>query len=220
MTSKIKISIPEPCHENWLEMSPSQKGRFCSNCQKNVIDFTKASDREIVLAYNENENLCGRFNNYQLNRDLIITKEKKSLWVIAAASVIAFLGLGNQSAKAQEKPKIEQTDNKQSNSDSATKTNSDKEIKQYNGVVYDDTKMPFPAVNISIKGTKNITQTNFDGEFSIKAKKGDILIFSSIGFNDIEIKLKSNSKLIVKMDQPTLMGDVNIIKSAEEYIEF
>ncbi|MEN2399906.1 carboxypeptidase-like regulatory domain-containing protein [Flavobacterium sp. MC2016-06] len=197
MAHKIRISIPEPCHENWLEMSPSQKGRFCSNCQKNVIDFTKASDREIVLAYNENENLCGRFNNYQLNRDLIIPKEKKSLWVIAAASVIAFLGLGNQSAKAQGKPRIEQTDNKQSNS--ATKVNSDNEIKEFSGVVYDEQKTPLPSTNVIIKGTKNTTQTNFDGTFSIKAKKGDILVFSFLDYNQIEFTITNKTNIEINL---------------------
>lgn len=90
MNHKIKISIPEPCHENWFEMSPTEKGKFCASCQKEVVDFTKASDREVVLAYNGNKHLCGRFNVSQLERSLIIPKEKKSIWMIAAASVIAF----------------------------------------------------------------------------------------------------------------------------------
>ncbi|MEP7095663.1 MAG: hypothetical protein ABI793_16490, partial [Flavobacterium sp.] len=77
MVHKIKISIPEPCHENWLEMTPTEKGRFCGNCQKNVIDFTKSSDREILLAYNKTENICGQFKVSQLQREISIPKEKK-----------------------------------------------------------------------------------------------------------------------------------------------
>jgi hypothetical protein len=219
MTPKIRISIPEPCHENWLEMSPSQKGRFCSNCQKNVIDFTKASDREIVLAYNENENLCGRFNSFQLNRDLIIPKEKKSLWVIAVATVIAFLDLGNQSAKAQGKPRIEQTDTKQLND--SLDTSSDKEIKEYEGIVYDREKIPLPGVSIRIKGSKTIAQTNFDGKFSIKAKKGNILVFLYVGFDNTEFKLKNNTKIsIIMKGEQMLQGFVIIKQPEDEYIEF
>ena len=29
MNSQIKISIPEPCHEDWNKMVLNEKGRFC-----------------------------------------------------------------------------------------------------------------------------------------------------------------------------------------------
>lgn len=65
----------------------------------------------------------------------------------------------------------------------------------------------FPFVNILIKGTAKGTQTDFDGKFSIKAKKGDKLVFSYVGFDNYEleigekiseyfIKLKSNAVLL------------------------
>ncbi|MCS4303419.1 hypothetical protein [Chryseobacterium sp. BIGb0232] len=63
------LYIPEPCSENWESMSPQEKGRFCSVCSKCVIDFTQKSPHEIehILTEKENEKVCGRFYNHQLN---------------------------------------------------------------------------------------------------------------------------------------------------------
>ena len=203
MIHKIKISIPEPCHEKWSEMTPTEKGRFCSNCQKNVVDFTKSSDREILLEYNRNENLCGQFRASQLDRTLILPKEKKSIWMIAAASIIAFLGLGTQSATAQGNPRIEQTDQKQLND--SINTESPKKTK-YSGIVYDENNIPLPGASIVINGTKIGTQSNFNGEFSIEAQKEDVLKISYIGFETIELKLNDPYKISITM----LTGDVEL----------
>ena len=64
-----KISIPKPCHENWGSMTPYEKGRFCSLCQKTVVDFTGKPKPEIVdyLLANADKNVCGRFGNEQLD---------------------------------------------------------------------------------------------------------------------------------------------------------
>lgn len=203
MIHKIKISIPKPCHEKWSEMTPTEKGRFCSNCQKNVVDFTKSSDREILLEYNRNENLCGQFRASQLDRTLILPKEKKSIWMIAAASIIAFLGLGTQSATAQGNVRIEQTDQKQLND--SINTEYPKKTK-YSGIVYDENNIPLPGASIVINGTKIGTQSNFNGEFSIEAQKGDVLKISYIGFETIELKLNDPSKISITM----LTGDVEL----------
>lgn len=67
----MKITIPAPCHENWNSMTPDEKGRFCSVCSKTVRDFTDSSDREVLKAFARPEdNICGRFNESQLNRNL------------------------------------------------------------------------------------------------------------------------------------------------------
>ena len=52
------------------------------------------------------------------------------------------------------------------------------------GIVTDETNLPLPAVNVMIKGTSQRTQTNFNGEFSLQAEKGDQLVFSFIGFEN------------------------------------
>ncbi|WP_289658344.1 carboxypeptidase-like regulatory domain-containing protein [Flavobacterium panacagri] len=206
MNHKIKISIPEPCHENWKEMSHAEKGKFCSVCQQNVIDFTKSSDKEIIAAYNKNS--CGRFRLSQVERGYIFPKEKKSIWVIAAATFIALLGLGNHTARAQGRPRIEQTTNQQ---------DSKNPIVEYIGTIYDtETNMPVPGVEVNVKGTRTFVTTDFNGEFTIKGKKRDVLICKSIGYETREFRLRKKHKIIIKLTHVPTPGVIIISKIKSE----
>jgi len=49
------------------------------------------------------------------------------------------------------------------------------------GVVVDNANLPLPGVTVLVRGTSNGTQTDYDGKFSIKAKKGETLVFQYIG---------------------------------------
>lgn len=62
------INIPEPCSENWNEMTPSDKGAFCKKCAFDVYDFTNKSGDEIreVLTLNIGSRVCGHINKAQL----------------------------------------------------------------------------------------------------------------------------------------------------------
>jgi hypothetical protein len=63
------LNIPTPCHENWDEMTPSEKGRFCNQCSKTVVDFSKMSDKEVIqLITDTNSRICGHVNVKQLDR--------------------------------------------------------------------------------------------------------------------------------------------------------
>lgn len=66
----MKININKPCPENWDMMSLAEKGRFCDVCSKNVHDFTMSSDEEMISEIFKNKNICGKFNEEQLNRNL------------------------------------------------------------------------------------------------------------------------------------------------------
>ena len=66
------------------------------------------------------------------------------------------------------------------------------------GTVSDDTGMPLPGVSVLIKGTKNGTQSDFDGKYTIKAKPNDILVFSYVGMSSSE-KSASSTTLNVKL---------------------
>ncbi|SDG58042.1 TonB-linked outer membrane protein, SusC/RagA family [Pedobacter terrae] len=55
------------------------------------------------------------------------------------------------------------------------------------GHVTDEKKLGIPGVSVLIKGTNTGTVTNQEGDFSIKANDGDVLVFSSIGYVNKEI---------------------------------
>lgn len=194
MVHKIKISIPEPCHENWLEMTSTDKGRFCSSCQKNVIDFTKSSDREILLSFNETQKLCGRFKISQLDRNIIIPKEKKSVWLIVAASMITFLGLGNQTAKAQGNVRIEQTDKKSIPTNILIHSDNT-EIEIEGKIFLDETNPNFEEVNILLYDKNQMFHPNADGSFFIKANKNDRVSISKAGYVNYNITVSRSINL-------------------------
>jgi TonB-linked SusC/RagA family outer membrane protein len=53
-----------------------------------------------------------------------------------------------------------------------------------------------PGVSILIRGTTNGTETDFDGKYSINAKTGDVLVFSYLGYNEIQKEVTKSSNII------------------------
>ena len=54
------------------------------------------------------------------------------------------------------------------------------------GTVTDESGMPLPGVNVLIKGTTRGVQTDFDGNYSIEASQGEVLVFSYLGMKTAE----------------------------------
>lgn len=50
------------------------------------------------------------------------------------------------------------------------------------GTVIDESGLPLPGVNVIIEGTNRGTQTDFDGNYSISASTGEVIIFSYVGY--------------------------------------
>jgi len=81
MSKPIQLQIPTPCHESWSDMKKTDCGRFCSSCQKEVVDFSLMSDSEIFSYFtNAKDNTCGRFSTDQLNRNISKPRERKLGW--------------------------------------------------------------------------------------------------------------------------------------------
>ncbi|WP_157505911.1 hypothetical protein [Flavobacterium chungangense] len=154
------------------------------------------------MAFNENDKLCGRFNNSQINRNLVIPKEKKSIWVIAAASIIAFLGLGTQTIKAQGKIRIEQNDKKPIETN-ISMDNKKEEIEIEGKIFLGETNPNFEEVNIVLYD--KIFHPDADGRFCIKVNKNDRISISKAGYIDYFITvLKPINLGAIELDTPTI----------------
>ncbi|MGB0891587.1 MAG: MG2 domain-containing protein, partial [Flavobacteriaceae bacterium] len=73
------------------------------------------------------------------------------------------------------------------------------------GTVKDDSGV-LPGVSVTIKGTSFGTETDFDGQFSIKVKNTDVLVFSFLGMKTKEITTKDYTSLNI-----TLKEDANVL---------
>ncbi|MCB0474435.1 MAG: SusC/RagA family TonB-linked outer membrane protein [Flavobacteriaceae bacterium] len=75
------------------------------------------------------------------------------------------------------------------------------------GTVKDDTG-PLPGVSILIKGTTKGAETDFDGNYSISAKTGDILVFSFVGMATQEITVGTSNTINVLMKTDNILEEV------------
>ena len=78
------------------------------------------------------------------------------------------------------------------------------------GTVKDKTGEPIIGANILVKGTTNGTITDFDGNFQLNAKQGDIIVFSFIGYQSQEQKAALKMNVTLK-DDTELLDEVVVI---------
>lgn len=217
---KYKIQIPKPCNENWNEMTPTQKGMFCSNCKKEVINYEYYSNFQLAKTISTSDGICGRFTIEQLDFELE-TNKNNYFQRIGLAFGFTSLLISTPIFSQTQKPKIEVNDKKETE---LTKVDTLNGTIEFSGTIYEKTRnaqqkfdsIPLPGVNVIQKNTKNGVQTNLEGEFKINIPIIDfennvILIFSFIGMENKEINIfRTNRNLKIEMIQgpQVLMGEV------------
>lgn len=65
------------------------------------------------------------------------------------------------------------------------------------GTITDENGLPLPGVNIIVKGTTTGVQSDFDGNYSIEAAQGDVLVFSFVGLETAEYTVANNDVIDV-----------------------
>ncbi|MDM1065077.1 carboxypeptidase-like regulatory domain-containing protein [Myroides odoratimimus] len=199
VTMKYRIEIPEPCHEDWDKMAPQDKGRHCAVCDKVVVDFSKASKRDIINYIKKEGKICGRIPRQYIGTDLEEEKIRKSFGLNGmVATMVNLLALTTIStAVAQEKPKVEFVcqDTKTSTPlptlvQNETKNENTRVIK---GKAYEG-GLELPGVSIIIKGTYIGTQSNLAGEYELVIpekynNKRLTIVASFVGMNDVKVRV-------------------------------
>ncbi len=73
------------------------------------------------------------------------------------------------------------------------------QVSTITGTVTSDKEGVLESVTVRVKGTSTVTKTDAKGNFSIKASKGQTLLFSSVSFADYEVVIKDNKAINVNL---------------------
>ncbi|MGN6531872.1 MAG: SusC/RagA family TonB-linked outer membrane protein [Ginsengibacter sp.] len=69
------------------------------------------------------------------------------------------------------------------------------------GKVIDNNGNPITGVSVEVKGTNKGTSTNSNGIYSIEASKGDVLVFTSVGFETRIITVGNDNTINVQLNE-------------------
>lgn len=67
------------------------------------------------------------------------------------------------------------------------------------GAVLSSGNEPLPNATITIKGTQRSAVSDNQGQFSIKASKGEILVITSVGYLSREFKVGENASIRITL---------------------
>ncbi|MGY0391622.1 SusC/RagA family TonB-linked outer membrane protein [Bizionia sp. KMM 8389] len=84
---------------------------------------------------------------------------------------------------------------------------------QVSGTVTEEgSSFPLPGVNVIIKGSTNGTATDFDGNYQLQVNKGDILVFSYVGYESQEIPYSDTSTInVVLLEDAAQLEEIVLI---------
>ncbi|MGB2435794.1 MAG: SusC/RagA family TonB-linked outer membrane protein, partial [Flavobacteriaceae bacterium] len=82
--------------------------------------------------------------------------------------------------------------------------------KTITGTVNDENGLPLPGVTVIIEGTTQGVATDFEGNFTINAQAGEILIISYVGYADQQITIDNQDNYTITM-VPSSLEEVIVI---------
>ena len=76
------------------------------------------------------------------------------------------------------------------------------------GTVSDTEGLPLPGATVVVQGTSIGVTSDFDGNYSISASQGDVLVFSYVGYSSQSIEVGSSSVVNVALQSSTQLDEV------------
>ncbi|WCO00958.1 carboxypeptidase-like regulatory domain-containing protein [Psychroserpens ponticola] len=211
MKNQLSLNIQTPCSENFNQFKATEKGGFCTSCEKEVIDFTTMNSEEIIFYFKNksNNNTCGKFKNNQLKTYYNKPNQAKKLSFFGGIGLACLTLFSFGTLQAQDTKK--ETDNKTSKVTIKNNIFVKGTVSEHN--------LPMIGVNVVLEGTNIGTTTDFDGNFEFPEllKKGDVLVFSILGMDTQKVTItdeSSASNIVLKVDMDmteiVLMGKVAV----------
>jgi hypothetical protein len=235
-SSSFYLTIPQPCQQAWEEMTPDANGRFCSNCNKTVMDFTNLSDEELLAMIRQSTTkVCGRFQTSQLDRPLYYAQKQHQSTLLPAVMITSALVAGvaaNSTARS--------TDTNVATANLAGITalttppvntgvdhiTAQDTLHAICGKVFENNSQRVVSwASIRIEGTSYGTTTDQDGSFRLSipdslASKEITLIFAAVGLEMQKLKLTSASDsrpMEVRMRNAVTLGATTVVVVSEDH---
>ncbi|MBX2969153.1 MAG: carboxypeptidase-like regulatory domain-containing protein [Cyclobacteriaceae bacterium] len=216
MKTALQVSVPKPCSELWENFQHNDQGGLCKSCNKYVIDFTKLDDDAVLnLLQTNSTKICGRLRADQLKIYTLqpTLKIHPSFTLLKAGFLSIFMLLSAKpalSVPSQQKHQTMALD--ESTTAHVLPGDNDYKIK---GIVVDEFGDPLPGVNVVLMGSGIGTSTDAEGKFEFpqKLNEGDVLVFSFIGFQSKELKIRKDENSVVEIRMKMtldIMGEVSI----------
>jgi hypothetical protein len=218
----LKITIPKPCSESWENMKPLEQGRFCDSCEKEVIDFTKFSTRELADYFKYSKgHVCGRINSKHLEYFNPQIPPKGNFKYISYKLFVASCLTLLTTSKGYTKDDLNKVYTYQDDGylrKVIEPVNETDTLITISGVIVDGSdNSPILGVSISVKGGQSFTSTDVNGKFKIQIKINPsqklILVSKYIGYETTETELLSTKteNLQIKLPQSSgLIGEIVI----------
>ncbi len=203
--TNILVAIPQPCNEKWDKMTPTDKGRFCNQCSKDVIDFTTWSDARLYAFFSKpKEHVCGWFYDDQLERAILPPAPPPGrLYRLAAAlSLTLIFTTGEGKAFARQPIVFESLAGRLlENKDTATTENT-----VIAGIVRDEQNQPIANATVWLVHKTMIVQsmqTTAEGKYSFANAGSDTyrIMIKAHGFENAEqdsVKAPSSQAFVLK----------------------
>ena len=212
---KLQLSIPQPCHENWQQMTPTEQGRFCNACAKEVVDFSMMTDREVLNYFTKvsTEKVCGRALPGQLDRIINYPKEpkKRLFWYWNYIAMFFMFFTKTNTSKAQQVKQGTEQNPVIPRDQLMVGEVAVNDVKVIKGGVFDIDGNPVPYATIMIKGANMGVSADAYGHYAIKAKPTDILIISGVSFKIHEVIVGHNTLINTILEKGHyLTGDLVI----------
>jgi hypothetical protein len=219
MKTNFQISIPTPCDEDWGKFTPTSTGGFCGSCQKNVVDFTGMSESQLVAYFRDlptdNQHLCGRFRNDQLQKNYDIESWFPA-WNITDKTLhyevpITQFRTSQHTISLPLIRKMKMVRNMTMAVLTFAFAESYGQQKQIAGKVVDSEGQPLPGVSVSIKNTTKGIASDVNGKYHLAVEEKDVLVFSFVGFERNELKIKEINPVVAMKETVMGLGEVVVV---------
>src|SRR5262245_39998513 len=154
----LNLKHLRPCDQSWEDMTPTERGRLCAACKKEIFDFRGSTDLEIARVHAESgSGVCGLYSSEQL-------AGSRAAELVTAATLALGAALAPASAVAAALPPADPHEIQSPVDDGVSV-----DTLRLQGVLLDGaTRAPLSGAIVMIRGTKLGTITDSRGRFSLR----------------------------------------------------